>query len=429
MIADSILVSIYLNIQGDPSPQTNNFIFISFILFFMMSNYFFLRYTRFRVLTGNQGPFTRNRLIDNMIFYVQSGISLTLIYIIVQIMTYGYYSLSSMVAIVYVSYIFAIGFLIFLVYLFARWYSAGRSYLILGYMLAFAMIIGTLIISLTYLTLQFSYHDDQVNLKSIKATIINYSIYGSNLIGLGTIYTYFSIISFSSVWLLSILLLRTYSIRLGRLLYWTVVSIPLIFFLFPIISSKLGLLDSLFFEFGHSFVIFYYIMFSPYQQIGGLMFGVVFWVLASRIRRTELKILLNTAGIGIVMLFGSSVVHGLTYIVAPPFGLITVSYLSLAAYLLVTGIYKSTKEISIDSDIRREIHKIAEEQFTLLRNISIADLVSKSEHIVNTAIQKVQSNEYPITQVTDEVDYRNYLQEVLEELSSQKSMDKDRMND
>jgi hypothetical protein len=55
--------------------------------------------------------------------------------------------------------------------------------------------------------------------------------------------------------------------------------------------------------------------------------------------------------------------------------------------------------------------------------------MSKSEHIVSTAIQKVQSNEYPISTFDEEVDYKNYLQEVLEELSSQKSMDKDGVND
>jgi hypothetical protein len=334
-----------------------------------------------------------------------------------------------MFVVLYLSYISAIGFLVFLVLLFARWYAVGRNYLIFGYMVAFAILAGTLTISLIYLTLQFSNHADQVKSYSIKATLINYSIYGSELTDLRTVYVYFSTISFLSLWLLSLLLLRTYSKKLGKLLYSTVVSAPLILYLFPIITNEFGLLNDLFFEFGHSFVIFYLIVFSPYQQIGGLMFGLVFWVSASRLERRDLKNLLNIAGIGIVMLFGSSVLHGLTYIVAPPFGLITVSYLSLAAFMLATGIYKSTKEISIDSEIRKEIYKIAEEQFTLFRNISIADLVNKSENIVNTAIQKVQVSDYYASSFDEETDYREYLKEVLEELSSQKSIDKDRLTD
>ena len=238
-----------------------------------------------------------------------------------------------MIIVIFFSHISAISFLVLLVYLFARWFSSSRSYLILGYTFAFAMIIGTLIVSLTYLTIQLSYRNEQVNLDSIKTTVINYSNYGAKLVTLGSLYTYLSIISFTSIWVLSVVLLRTYSARIGRITYWTLVSIPIVFFLFPIISNKLGILDVLFLEYGQNFVLLYYIIFAPYQQIGGLMFGIVFWVAAARIQRINLKILVNIAGVGIVLLFSSSVLHGLTYIVSPPFGLVTVSYIGLAAYM------------------------------------------------------------------------------------------------
>ena len=35
------------------------------------------------------------------------------------------------------------------------------------------------------------------------------------------------------------------------------------------------------------------------------------------------------SGIGMTLLFGFTVIHGLSYILAPPFGLITLSFMSL----------------------------------------------------------------------------------------------------
>src|SRR5206468_5325981 len=42
-----------------------------------------------------------------------------------------------------------------------------------------------------------------------------------------------SILSFVSVWIASAVLLSTYSRRIGKIRYWAIISIPLIYFLFP----------------------------------------------------------------------------------------------------------------------------------------------------------------------------------------------------
>lgn len=424
MILDSVIVSVYLNLPKDPSTSTNNLVFIVFVLLFIISNFFYIRYVKFGGIYLNQDSVKRVRLFYNVIFLNQSVIFVSLFFIIAHIIIFGNYSTSYLMMVIYFSYIPALGCLVFLVYLFIRWYMAGRSYLILGYTVAFVMISGTLLVSVTYLTIQFSFRNEVVDQDSVKTTVLNYSNYGGKLIDFGTVYTVLSILSFICVWILSVVSMRVYSKRMGRKLFWTLVLIPLIYFLFPIIFNKFGIVDALFFQYGHDFILLYYFIFSPYQQIGGLMFGLVFWVSARKIERANLKVLVNTAGIGIVLLFGSSALYGLTYIVAPPFGLITISYISMAAYLLLLGIFNSAKEFSRDSEIRKEIYKIAEEQFGLLQNISMADLVKKTQQIVNTAKDNIKFDDVSSYDTNDDADYKKFLQEVLEELSSQRSLNK-----
>ena len=182
-------------------------------------------------------------------------------------------------------------------------------------------------------------------MKSIKTMIHDYPTYGTKLSSLTALYTYLSIISFVGIWIPSVILLRTYSARLGRIRYWTLVTIPLIYFLFPFFGNEFGIFDNLILEYGTEFNLIYYIIFSPYKQIGGLLFGIVFWVIASKIKRQDLKIPVRIAGIGMILLFGSAVLHGLIFIVSPPFGLVTISFMSLASYLLLIGIFSAAKGI------------------------------------------------------------------------------------
>lgn len=422
MIVDSILVSIYLSVPRIPSSQTNLILFSTFALFFVASNYIFLTYVRKGSLSVNYRPLRQVHFITNFAVLNQGAISIVLILILAQTVLFGNYNLTLMTIVVYLSHISAIGFLVLLISLFINWYLSSRSFLVFGYAFAFTMIVTTFVISLVYLSIELSYYDPVVKLRSVKSSIGDYSNYGTRVFILGTFYTYISIISFVSIWIPSVLLLRTYCEKIGRLKYWILVSIPLIFFLFPFVSDELGIFDSLFLDYGPNFTLVYYIIFSPYKQIGGLLFGIVFWLTAMRIERKNLKTLVNTAGIGMILLFSSSVLHGLTYVVAPPFGLLTVSYMGLASYMLLTGIFSSAKEYSRDNMIRREIYKIAGEQLSLFHNITMAELVRSSERRVKAIVDKVGLEEHQPSEMLGEIDYKKFLQEAIEEISSRKLM-------
>ena len=80
------------------------------------------------------------------------------------------------------------------------------------------------------------------------------------------------------------------------------------------------------------------------------------------------------SGVGMTLLYSSTVIHGLSYIVAPPFGLVTISFLDLASYMLSIGIVASSKELARDAAVRRELSQIAGKLLSILRNIGAAEM-------------------------------------------------------
>jgi hypothetical protein len=422
MIIDSILISIYISIPEGPGTLVNSFLFIFFVIFFIFSNYIFLRYYIKGSINSFKSTLGIPQLASKAVVASQIALSTILVLLIAQILTFESYNLILVVFAIYVSHLSAIGFLLLLVYQFIRWFEVGSNYLIIAYTFAFLMIVMYLITSLAFLSIDLSFRESIVEAKSIKTMISDYSTYGTRLSSLATLYTYFSIISFVGIWIPSIILLRTYSTRLGRIRYWTLVSIPLIYFFFPFFGNELRIFDNLILEYGMQFNLIYYIIFSPYKQIGGLLFGIVFWAIASKVNRKILKIPLRTAGIGMILLFGSAVLHGLTLIVSPPFGLVTISFMGLASYMLLMGIFSAAKELSRDVLVRREIYKLVGERPDLFTNIGRAEVTK----ILEKRVSKILANrkdkvDVPLMHELEESDYKKFIEDALAELGPSKN--------
>ena len=221
-------------------------------------------------------------------------------------------------------------------------------------------------------------YDPIIKLRSIRTSLIDISIPVITP-SLAQIYDYISIASFVFAWIPTVMLLKTYSLRFGKSKYWILVTIPIAYFIFPFLFDELGIFDDLRLEYGRQFNLVYNIFFSPYRQVGGLLFGFAFFMTAMKIKRKDLRGLVMCSGIGMTLLFGSTVIHGLSYILAPPFGLITLSFMGLGSYTLSIGIFTSSRELARDSVVRRELSRIAGQQ-SLFHNIGAArngEVISK----------------------------------------------------
>lgn len=122
-----------------------------------------------------------------------------------------------------------------------------------------------------------------------------------------------------------------------------------------------------------------------------------------------------------LLLFGSTVIHGVTYIVAPPFGIVTLSFMSLASYMLSIGIFASSKELARDALVRRELRQFAGEHVLLLRNIGAAEMEKAMIKRIKPVMDKMNLTEDTNAQYSsDQEDYKEMIKEVLSELNTRK---------
>ena len=154
-------------------------------------------------------------------------------------------------------------------------------------------------------------------------------------------FLYVSIISFMSIWLASLFLFREYYAQTKRYRYLLLNCVPLFYFL----TQFQPFLIQLFAEYRladpTAFGILYSLFISYSKPIGGIFFGLAFFVVAGKVRITPLKDYLVLAGLGLIFFFTTNqaiVLNNLTY---PPFGVASSSLLGLASFLVFLGIYGS----------------------------------------------------------------------------------------
>jgi hypothetical protein len=78
-------------------------------------------------------------------------------------------------------------------------------------------------------------------------------------------------------------------------------------------------------------------------------------------------------GFGFFLLFSSNQAILMSVAPYPPFGIATVTAMGLAAYLVVVGLYTSTISLSQDTELRRNIRRLARSQTRLFDSMVTAE--------------------------------------------------------
>jgi hypothetical protein len=419
MVFDSIIVALYANIRIEPKGLTMS-IFIGLVIFFAIINYILLSQSNNKYLSTGLGKGRLISLLHLAVIIIQLAISTILTYIVMELVVTRGYTFVSVWYATFLSYGLAILCMSILCYKFLMWFKSHHDLIILLYIIAFSTMVVYLVTSLTLLNLEFSYSDSTINLRSMKRqisdssnTLLNYPLlFGTN--------NYLSVLSFLSMWTATILQLRAYSTRLGNFRYWALVIIPLSYFLFPLVANQFGVFNNLRMEYGMQFNFIYIILVSPYKQIGGLLFGIVFWMAAEKIKRENLKYFMFISGTGMILLFNATVIHDISYILAPPFGIITLLFAGMASYFLLIGIFASSVELARDTVIRSEINKIAAKEHGFLKNLGFAETERVLERRLKPIMKKTLSIEIEDSELRANEDYKEMIREAINEVNAYK---------
>jgi hypothetical protein len=227
-----------------------------------------------------------------------------------------------------------------------------------------------------------------------------------------------TVLSFMISWAATIAMLRHYSSKLRKARYAIILTLPLVYFLLQFIPPFQAIFTALP---QSDFIFFLYtFVFTFSKAIGGILFGIAFWVIARSLRPASIvRDYMIISGYGFMLMFISNQAVLLVNIFYPPFGLVTVSFMGLSSYLLLLGVYSSAISVSEDSKLRQSIRNFAIKESRLLDSIGTAQMEQEIEKRVLALTKQNQNRmteESGIQPSLSEEDMKEYLQQVIEEV-------------
>ncbi len=168
------------------------------------------------------------------------------------------------------------------------------------------------------------------------------------------------------------------------------------------------------------FSLIYTVIFTLSKPVGGILFGIAFWIVARSLpRKSIVRNYFIISAFGIVLLFTSNQAMILVSFTYPPFGLVTISFLGISSYLLLVGIYSSAISVSQDIKLRKSIKNHALREVNLLDSIGPAQMQQEIEEKVISFTKKTRDlmvEETGIATSLSDEDIKKYLEEVLSEV-------------
>jgi hypothetical protein len=200
------------------------------------------------------------------------------------------------------------------------------------------------------------------------------------------IQTYSMTAYFIVTWAGTIMLLRHYIKKIGKIRFWLVTTLPIIFFLNYYITLYKNANPATPFIVGIQFLLLAWAII-----ICGILFGFGFRSVAKAITgSSNVRNYMLIAAYGYVLFFNAAQA---TVLQAgyPPFGLANVSIVGLSSYLIFIGVYHSAVSVSQDSQLIRNIKKMTMKEPELIRDLGLAQSQQTVEKNVMKANKEVLS--------------------------------------
>jgi hypothetical protein len=399
-------------------PQiTSDFGIASFTVIVILSaigQYFFLEFIK-RKTSEIRARSIYLKILHHAVTIVQYALLGILAFVLLQILVMSQYPVSILTAATVLSYMLNASLMSLFAYRFFVWYRSNR-YSIAGifYGLSFVAIAFTSIVAVLEDSLILQSKDPVITPES-EVFFPSFESGGIVILDIiHQIYQYSALISFVLVWIATAILLKSYSQRLGKTKYWIIISLPLVYLLSTFIEFF-----GLYTPSSDSELFFFYLYASLNSTAGGILFGVAFKIIANRVPSdSNAKDYLMISAYGFILLAISSQ----TTLIAssyPPFGLATLTFYGLSAYLVLVGLYSTAVSVSHDVELRRSIAKSATEQSNLIRGIATAQMQLELQNRVMAVERKHRDtlieNSGVQPSLTEE-DMKGYLEQVLNEI-------------
>jgi hypothetical protein len=220
-------------------------------------------------------------LTQRLVIISQFVLSAMVISVILLVGSVSYYYTIQLILSTVISYAMSIFLLSLLSNRFFSWYriSSNRNWVVLSYGVASAVLTINLALGVAFMTLALLNQAPEVR----PHIATSFTAFGPDS-AMGMLYSstvISGIASFLSMWVSTTLLLRHHSRKLGKIKFWMMVAVPLVYFLTPFIPSFFNQVAAPLLSSDPIFAgILFTLIFAISKPAGGILFGVAFWTVA-----------------------------------------------------------------------------------------------------------------------------------------------------
>jgi hypothetical protein len=418
IIADVVVlrISVFLTTQLYQSLAVGIFILVSVIL--LAAQYLILGHVLSRMRQIKVEETRALIAVRSVVIAGQYATFAIFVLLISQMLLNSQFQTFLLSTVVTISYSLSIAAAALLALRFLNWYNSNHNALVLIYGIASMALVANAVLTAVFAIAILNDKNAEV-VPHVGVSVLNLPA-GSLKDVLDKAYTISSIVSFIALWIATMLLLRYYSQTFGRTRYWVVLGVPLAYFLTQFLILFVDVLDPLIESSPTLVNMAFTIAFTISKPIGGILFGIAFWIVSRKAGSESVQNYLTIAAYGLILFFASNqavvLVSNTFY---PPFGLGSVSYAGLSSYLILVGIYFSAISISQDRKILDNLRKTALKELKLLESMGSAE---NKEKIVGMVTKIAKKNQDELVQSSgvqsslDEEDMKRYLDDVISEV-------------
>jgi len=347
---------------------------------------------------------------------VQYVLAANVILIIIQIFLFSKYSIINLLSVTFISNFFTASLLVIFALSFLSWYKNKKQSIgILLYALAFLILAVSEVVSGSGSAYLLSQKDQWIT----PTSEVKFSDFpdGSFFDIFFSFYRYIDYASFLLVLFASAILLYHYSKKTSNPKIVLIIALPILGYT----SSILDALHILSADTNPN-LFYYYIYIALVSASVGILFAFSFWIVSKKLPESPVKTFLKITAYGFVLLYFSNNIS-VTIAAYPPFGVNSLSLLSLSSYFVLFGLYSSALSLSQDLTLRQHLRSLAKNDNNLLSSIGTAQMESEVKRAVGELKDVADEHEKELAEKSGietpvpESEIEDYLKQVIEEVA------------
>ena len=418
----SVLVDSQLGIIADFIPEylsspTGLALFVSLTVFSIFSSYYLINNVK-HINSLTVGRYAHFKLIYYLVFTGQCLITLMLIFAVLQILIFHEYDTVSLFVIHIISYGIWIGILGLLARAFILWYrNFNQNIMIMIFAMAMIAYVVNGVFGLVNQIDMLTQQDPTIH----SDYVAYFPEFGNLSVNdqINVVYQMSSLAAYILTWIGSVKLLYQNLRRIGRLRFWCIMILPLMYYNISFPLFVLGYFDPV----NDENALLNILIVSLGGIISGIMFGISFLYVARTLKSNSVirtQLILTAYGFLLFYITGSATAAQSAY---PPFGLISVSLIGLSCYLIYSGLCSAAQIVSQDLVLLRSIKNSVTEQANFLGSIGTAHRNKELESRVLTVAKNLENEMEEASEVEPsmtETEIVDYIQYVMNEIHQSK---------